>query len=190
MSVLWIVITYVIGSIPFGLLFSRTFCGIDPRTAGSGNVGSTNVARLCGKKWGAATLVCDVLKGTLPVFVAMQLSDSALLHTLTALAAISGPSVLVLSRLQGRQSRSHVHRRLYPAGLLAAARGLHNLPAAHLAIGLRIPRFPCSGHVSARAAARDRKLDAAGLWPSSLWRSSTGPSQKTSSGWPEAKKKP
>lgn len=90
MSVLWIVITYLIGSIPFGLLFSRTFCGIDPRTAGSGNVGSTNVARLCGKKWGAATLVCDVLKGTLPVFVAMQLSDSSLIHTLTALAAIFG----------------------------------------------------------------------------------------------------
>ena len=90
MSIFWIVITYVIGSIPFGLVFAKTFCGIDPRTAGSGNVGSTNVARLCGKKWGAATLVCDVLKGALPVYIAMQLSDSACLHTLTALAAILG----------------------------------------------------------------------------------------------------
>ena len=90
MSIVWIILTYVIGSIPFGLIFAKTFCNIDPRTAGSGNVGSTNVARLCGKKWGAITLVCDVLKGALPVFIAMQLSESACLHTLTALAAILG----------------------------------------------------------------------------------------------------
>ncbi len=90
MSVLWIIITYVIGSVPFGLLISRTFCGIDPRTAGSGNVGSTNVARLCGVKWGVLTLVCDVLKGTLPVLVAIQLTDSVFFYTLTALAAVLG----------------------------------------------------------------------------------------------------
>lgn len=90
MSILWIGITYVIGSVPFGLVFAKTFCGIDPRTAGSGNIGTTNVARLCGKKWGAATLAGDVLKGTLPVFVAMQLSQSDCLWTLTALAAILG----------------------------------------------------------------------------------------------------
>lgn len=89
-DILWIGLTYCIGSVPFGLVFARTFCGIDPRTAGSGNVGATNVARLCGKKWGAATLVCDLLKGTLPVYVATLCSDSSLIWTLTALAAILG----------------------------------------------------------------------------------------------------
>lgn len=89
-DILWIGLTYCIGSIPFGLVFAKTFCGVDPRTAGSGNVGATNVARLCGKTWGAATLVCDLLKGALPVFVATQLSDSGLIWTLTALAAILG----------------------------------------------------------------------------------------------------
>ena len=90
MSVIWIFVTYVIGSVPFGLLIARTFCGIDPRTAGSGNVGSTNVARLCGQKWGVLTLLCDILKGAVPVFISMYLTDNALIHTLTALAAIFG----------------------------------------------------------------------------------------------------
>lgn len=90
MAIIWIGIAYVIGSIPFGLVIARVFCGVDPRAEGSGNIGSTNVARLCGKGWGVATLACDILKGTLSVLVAVQLSDSALLHSLTALAAIGG----------------------------------------------------------------------------------------------------
>lgn len=91
LGILWLGVAYVMGSIPFGLLVARTFCGIDPRTAGSNNVGSTNVARLCGKKWGAATLVCDVLKGAVPVYIATLLTPSfPALWTLTALAAICG----------------------------------------------------------------------------------------------------
>lgn len=89
-SLLWIIATYFIGSVPFGLVFSKVFCGVDPRKEGSGNVGATNVTRLCGKKWGAATLLCDVLKGAVPVLVAMQLSQSELVYTCTALAAIFG----------------------------------------------------------------------------------------------------
>ncbi len=90
MDIFWIVAAYVLGSIPFGLIIAKTVCRIDPREAGSGNIGSTNVARLCGKKWGVATLVCDILKGVLAVTVALHLGESALLQTLTALAAIAG----------------------------------------------------------------------------------------------------
>lgn len=89
-NLLWIAIAYVMGSIPFGLVFARTFCGVDPRTGGSRNVGATNVARLCGTKWGVATLLCDALKGALPVGIALSFSDSALFHSLTALAALIG----------------------------------------------------------------------------------------------------
>ncbi len=94
-GILWILVTYGIGSIPFGLVFAKTFCHIDPRTAGSGNVGATNVARLCGKLWGCATLACDVLKGALPVFVAVNLAANSPLGesgmvSLTALAAVLG----------------------------------------------------------------------------------------------------
>ena len=94
-DILWICLTYCIGSVPFGLVFAKTFCRIDPRTAGSGNVGATNVARLCGKAWGAATLACDLLKGTIPVFIAMQYSTSELVWTLTALAAILSVGCLI-----------------------------------------------------------------------------------------------
>ncbi|HIW79445.1 MAG TPA: glycerol-3-phosphate 1-O-acyltransferase PlsY [Candidatus Bilophila faecipullorum] len=89
-DILWIAITYCIGSVPFGLVFAKTFCHIDPRTAGSGNVGATNVSRLCGTGWGVATLACDLLKGALPVAIIMHYSGSELAWTLTALAAILG----------------------------------------------------------------------------------------------------
>lgn len=89
-DILWIAITYCIGSVPFGLVFAKTFCHIDPRTAGSGNVGATNVSRLCGTGWGVATLACDLLKGALPVAIIMHYSLSETAWTLTALAAILG----------------------------------------------------------------------------------------------------
>ncbi len=90
MQIIWVICSYVLGAIPFGLVISKKFCGIDPRTAGSKSVGSTNVARLCGKKYGIMTLVCDVLKGFLPVCIAISWDDSALFVTATALAAIFG----------------------------------------------------------------------------------------------------
>ncbi len=60
---------YLLGSVPFAVVVCRPF-GIDPRRAGSGNPGATNVARLLGRKWGALTLVLDLGKAILPVAVA------------------------------------------------------------------------------------------------------------------------
>ncbi|MDR1946109.1 MAG: glycerol-3-phosphate 1-O-acyltransferase PlsY [Desulfovibrio sp.] len=71
---------YFIGSVPFGLLVARVFKGIDPRLGGSGNVGATNVARLCGFKWGLLTLVCDLLKGCLPVLFHVSSGDFGLAY--------------------------------------------------------------------------------------------------------------
>jgi len=64
-----LLISYLVGSIPFGLLFSR-MVGKDVRKEGSGNIGATNVNRVLGKKLGILTLLCDVAKGFLPVFIA------------------------------------------------------------------------------------------------------------------------
>ncbi|MEG2172121.1 MAG: glycerol-3-phosphate 1-O-acyltransferase PlsY [Desulfovibrionaceae bacterium] len=89
-ELLWIVVTYVIGSVPYGLVFGRCFCGIDPRFAGSNNVGATNVARLCGLKWGIATLVCDILKGTLPMVVALWINTDGVFLTFVGMAAVLG----------------------------------------------------------------------------------------------------
>jgi glycerol-3-phosphate acyltransferase PlsY len=61
---------YLLGSIPCGLVLSRTFAAADPRRHGSGNIGATNVARVGGPGLGAATLAADMLKGLVPLGVA------------------------------------------------------------------------------------------------------------------------
>ena len=61
---------YLLGSIPFGLVLCKILGKTDPRHAGSGNIGATNVARLAGKPVGIATLLLDVAKGAVPVFLA------------------------------------------------------------------------------------------------------------------------
>ncbi|MBX6422537.1 glycerol-3-phosphate 1-O-acyltransferase PlsY [Thermosulfurimonas sp. F29] len=62
---------YLLGSVPFALLVCRPF-GVDPRRAGSGNPGATNVARLLGKRWGFLTLVLDLGKAVFPVWLAKK----------------------------------------------------------------------------------------------------------------------
>ncbi len=61
-------ISYLLGSIPFGYLLVRVFRGEDIRQTGSGNIGATNVARSGAKGLGIATLVLDALKGALAVW--------------------------------------------------------------------------------------------------------------------------
>jgi glycerol-3-phosphate acyltransferase PlsY len=60
---------YLVGSIPFGVVLTRLAGTVDLRSIGSGNIGATNVLRTGHKGLAAATLVCDVLKGTVAVLV-------------------------------------------------------------------------------------------------------------------------
>lgn len=64
-----IVVGYLFGSIPFGIILTRLAGGPDLRSIGSGNIGATNVLRTGNKKLAAATLVGDMLKGTVAVLV-------------------------------------------------------------------------------------------------------------------------
>src|SRR5205807_8827555 len=61
---------YLLGSIPFGLILTRLAGTQELRSVGSGNIGATNVLRTGHKGLAAATLVCDALKGTLAVVIA------------------------------------------------------------------------------------------------------------------------
>jgi acyl phosphate:glycerol-3-phosphate acyltransferase len=70
MTVLGLVVGYLLGSIPFGLVLTRAAGIGDIRTIGSGNIGATNVLRTGNKKLAAATLLCDGLKGTAAVLLA------------------------------------------------------------------------------------------------------------------------
>jgi len=66
----FLLLAYLIGAIPCGVLLTRFFGGGDIRSAGSGNIGATNVYRVAGKKLGILTLLGDALKGALPVAIA------------------------------------------------------------------------------------------------------------------------
>lgn len=90
MILLWMILAYLLGAVPFGLLVAKLFCWLDPREAGSGNTGATNVARLCGAKYGVLALVLDLLKGFLPATLAVSGSLGATGISLVALAAILG----------------------------------------------------------------------------------------------------
>jgi glycerol-3-phosphate acyltransferase PlsY len=65
-----VIIGYLLGSIPFGLVLTRMAGTADLRSIGSGNIGATNVLRTGRKGLAAATLICDMLKGTIAVIVA------------------------------------------------------------------------------------------------------------------------
>jgi acyl phosphate:glycerol-3-phosphate acyltransferase len=82
------IIGYLCGSIPFGLLLARAAGLGDIRKIGSGNIGATNVLRTGNKKIAALTLLCDVLKGLIPVLVGHALSgpNGAILGGFAALA--------------------------------------------------------------------------------------------------------
>ncbi len=81
--------SYLIGSVPFGLWVAYLMTGIDVRTKGSGNIGATNVWRVCGPKAGIPAFILDVLKGYIPVIVGIHLfpahSQWAILAGLCAL---------------------------------------------------------------------------------------------------------
>ncbi|MBE3034960.1 MAG: glycerol-3-phosphate 1-O-acyltransferase PlsY [Actinobacteria bacterium] len=65
-----LLLAYLAGSIPFGLVVGKVFYHVDVREHGSGNVGTTNVFRVLGKKAGVAVLVGDMLKGFVPALIA------------------------------------------------------------------------------------------------------------------------
>ena len=98
-----VLIGYLIGSIPFGLIISRVFAKTDIRQVGSGKIGMTNVLRAAGKKAAALALILDMAKGALTVIIAgLILGDG---HTgaqaLAALAAIAGHSWSIFLKFKG-----------------------------------------------------------------------------------------
>lgn len=86
--VLFLVLGYFLGSIPFGLLIARKVKQIDIREHGSRSTGATNVFRVVGKKWGFLVLFLDALKGAIAV-VLPQLFFSDVPFPYKALFAVS-----------------------------------------------------------------------------------------------------
>jgi len=100
-------IAYAIGSINFSVIFSRKFAGFDVRDKGSGNAGTTNMLRNVGKKAAVITLICDILKGIVAIFIAYILSkfmkelDGALLVQIAALCVVIGHTFPIFFEFRG-----------------------------------------------------------------------------------------
>jgi glycerol-3-phosphate acyltransferase PlsY len=131
-------VAYVLGSIPFGLIVGLSK-GVDPRTAGSKNIGATNVGRLLGIRYFFYVFLLDMLKGLVPMAIASyclsrmgpaanRTATENLLHLLIGFAAILGGSFSLFLRFKGGKAVSvscGVALGLYPfftlAGLVAVA---------------------------------------------------------------------
>jgi len=87
---LWCLLAFLSGSIPFGLILVRLAGKGDVRKTGSGNIGATNVMRAGGKALGITTLVLDVAKGFVPVLLAKHAGLPAQFLAFVALAAVLG----------------------------------------------------------------------------------------------------
>jgi acyl phosphate:glycerol-3-phosphate acyltransferase len=97
---LLLICSYLLGSIPTGLLLARAF-GVNIRATGSGNIGATNVYRTMGRKVGILTLVGDCLKGLIPVLVAKWLGLPEVWVAALGLAAFLGHVYTVFLRFKG-----------------------------------------------------------------------------------------
>ncbi|MDX2083082.1 MAG: glycerol-3-phosphate 1-O-acyltransferase PlsY [Rickettsiales bacterium] len=85
---LFLVITYLVSAIPFGLIISKIYGNVDIRQLGSKNIGATNVARILGKKLGLLTLLFDGLKGAIMVIIArFNFAEISHLHLFLALVS-------------------------------------------------------------------------------------------------------
>lgn len=95
-----LVAAYLIGSIPFGILFGKAIRGKDPRSGGSGNIGFTNVLRVAGFLPAVLTLLGDFGKGALAAFIGRHLAGLEM-GLLAGLFSIFGHCYPVFLRFQG-----------------------------------------------------------------------------------------
>jgi acyl phosphate:glycerol-3-phosphate acyltransferase len=96
-----IILSYLLGALPFGLMFSKLFSDVDVRSIGSGNIGATNVLRAAGKKAAVLTLLADALKGLIPVLVVNTIFQNDEITALSGAAAVLGHVFPIYLRFKG-----------------------------------------------------------------------------------------
>ena len=133
-----VILGYILGSIPFGLLIVKIKTGKDLRTVGSGRTGGTNAARAAGFSAGLLTALTDILKGALAVWIAQALTpDNHVVHVLAPIFAILGHnySLFMMERDEN--------------GKMKFRGGAGGAPALGGAMGLWLPMFPIAFGIGA-----------------------------------------
>ncbi|NYC93551.1 acyl-phosphate glycerol 3-phosphate acyltransferase [Clostridium acetobutylicum] len=95
--IITVMVSFLCGSIPTGYLITKKLSGIDVRTKGSGNIGSTNVKRVAGTKISMITQVMDILKGIIPVLLCMLIASKIKLPISTSMYL----SIIVIAVILG-----------------------------------------------------------------------------------------
>jgi len=121
--ILLLLAAYLIGGIPFGYLLVKWTTGADVRSAGSGNIGATNVLRTTGRKAGIATLLLDIAKGYTAVWLmAHYTGNNAFWISAAAMAVMLGHAYPVFLRFRGGKAvASFLGAFLFIAPLAVAA---------------------------------------------------------------------
>ena len=133
-----VILGYILGSIPFGLLIVKLKTGKDLRTVESGRTGGTNAARAAGFSAGLLTALTDILKGAAAVWIAQALSpDNHVVHVLAPIFAILGHnySLFMMERDEN--------------GKMKFRGGAGGAPALGGAMGLWLPMFPIAFGIGA-----------------------------------------
>jgi glycerol-3-phosphate acyltransferase PlsY len=124
-AILWAVIGYLLGSIPFGILITRALKLGDLRQIGSGNIGATNVLRTGNKGAAAATLLLDGVKGATAVLLARYVTQDAGAVQIAGLAAFVGHCYPIWLKFRGGKGVATflgvVLAWAWPVGLLCCA---------------------------------------------------------------------
>jgi acyl phosphate:glycerol-3-phosphate acyltransferase len=92
---------YLSGSLPFSIWITRYVKGVDVRNAGSGHATTTNTIRQAGFGWGALVLILDISKGFLPTFFALKYSGVIWVVALTAACAVAGHCWPLFAQFRG-----------------------------------------------------------------------------------------
>ncbi len=107
-NVLFYIVAYLAGSIPFGLILAKVFAGVNIKEAGSKSIGATNVLRVVketnpslAKKLGIATVILDALKGTIVILIAMGLGASEATLWAIGVLAVLGHCYSIFLGLEG-----------------------------------------------------------------------------------------
>ena len=154
-----IVLAYFIGALPTGLILVRVLRGEDIRKHGSGNIGAVNVLRVAGPAVAAAVLLVDVLKGLVPVLLALRVGLAPWAVVAAGLAAIAGHNWSIFLGFRGGKGIATSFGVLAGLSLQAAL-----VAAAIWIVAVAITRFSSLGSLLAVVSV-----------PITLWRLRTPP---------------
>ncbi len=99
--IIFLILSYILGSIPFGFLVGKFFKNIDIREYGSGNIGVANIFRVLGIKYAVFVLIGDCLKGYVVVYFSTLISEDIIIHLLAGLLVIAGHNWSIFLRFNG-----------------------------------------------------------------------------------------